>query len=76
MPGYAALVMGVGVLEAIDRLMVLLKIDIEMFIHPQIDFYTALAALGVLSFGGVLAGIMPAFRAIRMKPVEALRQDV
>lgn len=76
LPGYAALVTGVGVLETIDRLMVLLKIDIEMFIHPQIDFYTALAALGVLSLGGVLAGVMPAFRAIRMKPVDALRQEV
>lgn len=75
LPGYLALVLGVGVLEAVDRLMSALKTDTEMFVHPQVDFQAALAALGVLTLGGVLAGIMPALRAVQMKPVDALRQE-
>jgi len=74
-PGYLALVLGVGVLEFINRLIVLLKVDTKMFQNPQIDLYTALAALGILTLGGIVAGIIPGLRAIRMKPVTALRQE-
>jgi putative ABC transport system permease protein len=74
-PGYLALVLGVGVLEAVNRLFLLLKMDIKMFQDPQIDLATAFAALGILTLGGVLAGIFPALRAVKMKPVNALRQD-
>jgi len=75
LPGYVALVLGVGVLETVERLMTLFNLDIQMFAHPRVGFNTALAALGILTLGGVLAGIMPAFRAIQMKPVDALRQE-
>ncbi len=74
-PGYIALVLGVGILEVVDRTMIALKVDTEMFMHPQIDFSTALAALIVLTLGGAFAGVMPALRAIQMKPVDALRQE-
>ncbi len=74
-PGYIALVLGVGILEIVDRTMIALKVDTEMFMHPQIDFSTAIAALIVLTLGGAFAGIMPALRAIQMKPVDALRQE-
>jgi putative ABC transport system permease protein len=74
-PGYLALVTGVGVLEFVNRLIILLKVDTKMFLNPQIDLYTALAALGILTLGGVFAGIIPALRAVKMKPVHALRQE-
>lgn len=74
-PGYLALVLGVAVLEGINRAILFLKVETRMFQDPQIDFYTALAALGILTLGGVTAGIMPALRAVRMNPVEALGQD-
>lgn len=75
LPGYLALVAGVGVLETINRLMSFFKIDTEMFLNPQIDLQTAFAALCILTVGGVLAGVMPAFRAVQMKPVDAIRQE-
>ncbi|MCP4021844.1 MAG: ABC transporter permease [Desulfobacteraceae bacterium] len=74
LPGYIGLVMGVGVLEIIDRILVFLRTDTQMFENPQVDFYAALATLAVLTLGGVIAGIIPAFRAVQMKPVDALRQ--
>jgi len=74
-PGYLALVLGVGVLEFVNKLILVLKVDTKMFQNPQIDLYTALAALGILTLGGVVAGVIPALRAVRMKPVNALRQE-
>lgn len=72
-PGYTALIVGVASLETVRRGMDLFKIESQMFQEPQIGFSAALAALVVLSIGGVLAGVMPALRAIGMRPVEALR---
>jgi putative ABC transport system permease protein len=74
LPGYLALVAGVVILECINGLMLYFKIDTEMFLNPQIDLNTALAALFLLTLGGVLAGVMPALRAVEMKPVDAIRQ--
>lgn len=74
-PGYLALVLGVGVLEFVNRLILFLNVDTKMFQNPQIDLYTALTALAILTLGGIFAGIIPGLRAVRMKPVNALRQD-
>jgi putative ABC transport system permease protein len=41
--------------------------------EPGVDIATALRALLVLVFCGVLAGLMPAWRATRIPTVEALR---
>lgn len=74
-PGYLALVLGVGVLESVNRIILFLNLETKMFQNPQIDLFTALAALGILTLGGVFAGVIPALRAVRMKPVDALRQE-
>ena len=41
----------------------------------QISFNTAMAATSILIAGGLLAGIIPAVRAIRIKPVDAIREE-
>lgn len=41
----------------------------------QVDFWTALGAVGMLSLLGVLAGLAPALRAMSIKPVDAMRDD-
>jgi putative ABC transport system permease protein len=74
-PGYSSLVCGVAVLEAVNRLIQVLKIDAQMFQDPSIDFSAALLALAVLTVAGTLAGLMPAYRAVQGKPVEALRYE-
>ena len=73
-PGYLALVLGVGVLEFVNRLILFLKLDTKMFQNPQIDLTTAISALCILTLGGIFAGIIPGLRAVKMKPVTALRQ--
>jgi putative ABC transport system permease protein len=49
--------------------------EAEMFKHPGVDFNIALTALIVLILAGLFAGLIPARKAVSIKPVEALRAD-
>lgn len=44
-------------------------------IRPQISFGTGMLSMAVLIFGSLLAGILPASRALRIKPVDAIREE-
>ncbi len=48
---------------------------IENFVNPSVDIKVILIALFILVVFGVLAGLIPAIRATKMKPVDALRTD-
>jgi len=73
--GYVGLVTGVGILELINYALVQSGANTEMFRDPQINFTISLAALGILTFFGVLAGLLPAKRAVKIKPIEAIRNN-
>ena len=68
--GSAGLITGVGLLEVVSPM-----IDHDYFKNPQVDFRIALVALGILAVVGVMSGLGPALRAVRIKPVEALRDE-
>ncbi|MBI1289316.1 MAG: FtsX-like permease family protein [Flavobacteriales bacterium] len=68
--GYIGIVLGVWTVEYAGPL-----IEHEYFDNPQVDFNVIMAALGVLVFAGCLAGFIPAYRALEIKPVEALRTE-
>lgn len=48
---------------------------VENFANPSVDISLIVIALIVLVVTGVFAGLLPAFRATKMKPVDALRTD-
>ena len=73
--GYIGLVAGVGLIEAINIALTKFQIDNEMFKNPEVDFSTAIIALVILITSGALAGIIPANRAVSIKPVDALRAE-
>ena len=43
--------------------------------HYQVEFWTAIGAVVLLSILGVLAGLAPAGRAMSIKPVDAMRDE-
>lgn len=73
--GYFGLVVGVGLLELINYLLGSSGANTEMFVHPGIDFSVAVTALSILIVCGGLAGMIPARRAVSVKPIDALRYE-
>jgi putative ABC transport system permease protein len=73
--GMIGLVIGVALLEFVNHQMVSSGANTDMFKNPGIDFNIALTALVVLIFSGILAGLIPARKAVSVRPVEALRAD-
>ena len=43
--------------------------------HFQVEFWTAMGTVAMLSVLGVLAGLAPAARAMAIKPVDAMREE-
>jgi putative ABC transport system permease protein len=69
--GYLGLVAGVALVETGARSLP----DSEFFVNPGVDLKVAASATLVLIAAGVLAGLVPALRAARVQPVEALKDE-
>ena len=73
--GFLGLAFGVLVLDLADRFL-LQKMTGEVFFkNPQIDFTVALSAAAIILLCGVLAGILPAYRALQIKAIDAIREE-
>ena len=73
--GYIGLVMGVGLLELISKAMGPQVDSSSMFMNPEVSLSVALKALAILIISGAFAGLIPAARAVKIKPIEALRSE-
>jgi len=73
--GYVGLVIGVGLLELVNYFLVTSGVESDMFSNPEINFNMAMSALGILVVSGILAGLIPAKRAVSIKPIDALRDE-
>lgn len=73
--GYVGLVLGVGIVEAVNYLLISSGAENDMFTNPEINFNVAIQALELLVISGVLAGFIPAYKAVSMKPIDALRNE-
>lgn len=73
--GYIGLSLGVGLLELISYAMNASGADTQMFSNPMIDFEKAITALIILIISGILAGFIPAKKAVSIKPIEALHDE-
>lgn len=76
--GYAGLFFGISLLEIITQfnLIEALSEDVALyFVAPQVDMGVAIGATILLVITGAIAGLIPARRAAKIKPVIALREE-
>lgn len=76
--GYIGLSLGMGILEMVSNVLAKAAEDPNANValtNPQVDLSTALWALLILSIGGLIAGLLPAKRAMKMKTIDAIRQE-
>lgn len=73
--GYIGMVLGIGLLELAAFLLRSFKIKMAFFQNPEVNFQVAITAIILLVIVGALAGLMPALKAARIMPVEAMRAD-
>lgn len=85
--GYLGILLGIGTLELYNsglwleffqQFNMMQGVDLEsmeIFYHPEIDLGVAFRAMILLVTAGAFAGLMPAYRAARIRPIAALREE-
>ncbi|RMG24940.1 MAG: ABC transporter permease [Bacteroidetes bacterium] len=73
--GYLGLFWGVVVLGVVDYLVEHADSSDMMFLNPTVDLNVGIQALIILMVAGALAGLIPARRALKIRPVDALRAE-
>lgn len=68
--GLFGLIFGLGLLELVGP-----QIDSDFIKYPQVDFNIALTTVFILVIAGAFAGFIPAYRAAKIKPIVALRDE-
>jgi len=70
--GFVGVILGVWLLEGVS---IALEGSEGSFSNPGVSFKVLFTALMALIFSGMMAGLLPALRAVNIKPVEALRTE-
>ena len=78
--GYTGMVIGIGATEWMNQTYGNATMDAGMFsetvfLNPTVDLSIAIQATMALIIAGTLAGLFPALKAVRIRPIEALRAD-
>ncbi|MFO8147940.1 MAG: ABC transporter permease [Bacteroidota bacterium] len=68
--GFAGLIFSLALLEFVGPM-----IETEYITNPSINFSVAISTVFILIIAGAIAGFFPAWRAARIKPIEALRDE-
>ena len=79
--GYIGMVFGIGLTELINFIMVQSAAQnpsdtgMSIFKDPTVQLSYVFISTAILIIAGVIAGYMPARRAVRIKPIEAMREE-
>ena len=78
--GYIGMVLGVAANEYMDATLGHNEIDTglfkaTMFVNPTVGLDVCIEATMVMVIAGTIAGLIPAFKASRIRPIEALRAE-
>lgn len=79
--GYVGMMMGIGLTELISMIMAQSaaanpsETGMQVFMNPTVDLTYVFISTVILIIAGVIAGYMPARKAVRIKPIEAMREE-
>lgn len=78
--GYIGMVCGVAANEIMDATIGHTTVDTglfkaAMFVNPTVGLGTCIGATITIVIAGTIAGLIPAFKAARIRPIEALRAE-
>ncbi len=73
--GMTGIVLATGVLALVNMLLENNTSPDTMFANPSVNLFVVGVALTILIISGLLAGLIPAQNAIKVKPVDALRTE-
>ncbi len=68
--GFAGLIFSMGLLEIIGP-----NVEVDYISNPSVNFSIAMTMVILLIVAGALAGFFPAWRAAKVQPIEALRDE-
>lgn len=73
--GIGGFLLGIGLLQLIDKAMTAGSMKIPLFVPPFVSFTTAVWAIVILVLSGIVAGLLPATRALKVKAIDAIRDE-
>ena len=73
--GIVGLVIGVAIMAVVAKFVGNTPSPDVMFLDPQIGFSAAIAATVIIVLSGLMAGVLPATRAIQIKAIDAIREE-
>jgi len=73
--GMAGIALATGVIALVNNQLDGMDTSEMMFANPSVDLRVVFTALSILIISGLLAGLIPAQNAIKVKPVDALRTE-
>ena len=73
--GLVGLCIGVGIMAIVGSITANMPSDNMMFQDPNMGFKAAVAATVIVILSGLLAGVLPALRAIQIKAIDAIREE-
>ena len=68
--GFMGLIFSMGLLEIVGP-----YVEVDYVLNPSVNFNVALSTVFVLILAGAVAGFFPAWRAVRVHTIEALRNE-
>ena len=78
--GYIGMLLGIGANAYMDATVGQMKMDAgafetTMFVNPTVGLEVCVEAMMVIVLAGTAAGLLPALKAVRIRPIEALRAE-
>ena len=73
--GLVGLCLGVGIMAIVGSIVANNPSDNAMFMDPYMSFKAAVVATIIVILSGLLAGVLPALRAIQSQAIDAIREE-